>query len=69
VAHFTRNQDPIQRGAKVLADIVCTALLLTFAIVFFGFLGGLIAFVLLVAGRISIDYLAPGDDDAAGVVR
>jgi hypothetical protein len=39
------------------------------AIVFFGFLGGLVAFGLLVAGRISIDYLAPGEDDAAGVVR
>jgi hypothetical protein len=69
VAYFARNQDLIERRCKVLADIVCAAILLTFAIVFFGFAGGLVAFAALEAALLSVDYLVPNEGDAAGVVR
>jgi hypothetical protein len=69
VAYFGRNQDPLQRGAKILADIACAALLFTYAIVFFGFLGGLVAFVILEAALLSVDFLVPNEDDAHSVVR
>ena len=69
VAYFARNQDGLERGAKILADIACAALLLTFLIVFFGFLGGLAGFVVLEAALLSVDYLVPNEGDAHGVVR
>jgi hypothetical protein len=39
-------------------------LLCAFSIVFFGFLGGVIAFVLLEAALIGVDYLMPNPDDS-----
>jgi hypothetical protein len=69
MAYFSRTQDSLQRGAKIAADIVSGALLLTFAIVFFGFLGGILAWAILEAALISVDYLVPNEADAAGVVR
>jgi hypothetical protein len=41
----------------------------TFAIVFFGFLGGLAGFVVLEAALLSVDYLVPNEGDTHGVVR
>jgi hypothetical protein len=64
--YFTRSQDPIERGGKMAADIFCALLLLAFALVCFGRLGGLVAFLILEAGVIAIDYLVPSSDDAPG---
>jgi hypothetical protein len=65
--YFTRSQDSIERRGKVAADILCAALLLIFSIVFFGTLGGLLAWVVLEAALLSVDYLVPSsDDDAPG---
>jgi len=71
MAYFSKNQDGIERGGKIVADIVCAALLLTFSIVFFGLLGGVGAFALLEAALIGVDYLVPNaaDDASAAVVR
>ena len=66
--YFTRSQDSIERRGKVAADILSAALLLIFSIVFFGTLGGLLAWVVLEAALLSVDYLVPSsDDDAPGV--
>lgn len=70
MAYFSRGQDDIERGGKVLADIFSAALLLVFAVAFFGWLGGAVAFLILAAGLLGIEYALPSnDDDAAGVVR
>lgn len=68
VAYFSRNQDGIERGGKIAADIVCAVLLLAFSIVFFGPLGGVGAFVLLEAALIGVDYLVPNEGDTPGAV-
>ena len=49
MAYFSRGQDDIERGGKVLADIFSAALLLVFAVAFFGWLGGAVAFLILAA--------------------
>ena len=67
--YFTSQQDRSLRGCKVLADIFCAALLAAFAIAFFGWLGGLLAFAILETCLLAVDWLVPSDDDAAGVVR
>ncbi|MBR0845516.1 hypothetical protein JQ607_35460 [Bradyrhizobium liaoningense] len=67
--YFTSKQDQAERTFKVLADVFCAILLVTFSIVFFGWLGGLAAFVVVEAGLLAIDWLLPSEDDAAGVVR
>jgi zinc transporter ZupT len=70
MAYFSRGQDGIERVGKILADVFSAALLLAFAVAFFGWLGGAIAFVILEAGLLAIEYVLPGDEaDAAGVVR
>ncbi len=69
MSYFTARQDQSDRTSKVLADVFCALLLGTFSIVFFGLLGGLVAFVLLEICLLSLDWMMPGDDDAAGVVR
>jgi len=43
MAYFPRNMRSIERGSKLLADILVALLLLTFSIVYFGVLGGVIA--------------------------
>jgi hypothetical protein len=65
MAYFPRNMRSIERGAKVLADILVALLVLVFSIVFFGTLGGLAAFIILEAALLGVDHLMP-DDDAAG---
>jgi hypothetical protein len=69
MAYFSSKQDRIERGGKVAADIACAVLLLGFAVVFFGWIGGTLAFLVLEAALIGVDYLVPDGDDAAGVVR
>ncbi|MCA1466382.1 hypothetical protein I6F09_00605 [Bradyrhizobium sp. IC3195] len=53
----------------MLADLFCALLLGTFAVVFFGWLGGLAALVIIEACLVGLDWLIPSTDDAAGVVR
>ncbi|WBL75609.1 hypothetical protein I3J27_21490 [Bradyrhizobium xenonodulans] len=67
--YFTSKQTRDIRICKVLADVFCALLLLTFSIVFFGWLGGLIAFIIAEAGLLAVDWLVPSEDDAAAVVR
>jgi hypothetical protein len=69
MAYFPRKMNSIERGCKVLADVLVALLLLVFAIVFFGSLGGLTAFILLEAALLSVDYLVPDDDVSAGAVK
>lgn len=70
MAYFSRGQDAIERGGKILADVFSAALLWTFAVAFFGWLGGTVAFVILAAGLLAVDYVLPDkNDDAAAVVR
>ncbi|WOH48368.1 hypothetical protein [Bradyrhizobium sp. sBnM-33] len=70
MAYFSRGQDAIERSGKILADVVSALLLLAFAIAFFGWLGGAVAFLILEGGLLAVEYVLPGDDgDAAGVVR
>jgi hypothetical protein len=66
--YFTRAQSRAERRSKVFADTVVGALLLIFSIAFFGTLGGLLAWVILEAALLSVDYLVPSsDDDTPGV--
>jgi hypothetical protein len=67
--YFTRAQDRIDRGGKIAADVFCALLLLAFAVVCFGPVGGLIAFVVLEAGLLVIDHIVPSSDDAGAAVR
>jgi hypothetical protein len=66
MSYFSRNDDAAQRGGKVAADIACALLLCAFSLVFFGFIGGVIAFVILEAALIGVDYLMPNPDDSPG---
>jgi hypothetical protein len=67
--YSTAGQTRTERNGKVLADIFCALLLATFSIVFFGWLGGLVAFVVVEACLLAVDWLVPSKDDAAGIVR
>ncbi|MCK1353481.1 hypothetical protein [Bradyrhizobium sp. CW7] len=67
--YSTADQTPRERNGKVLADIFCALLLATFSIVFFGWLGGLAAFIVVEGCLLAIDWVVPSKDDAAGVVR
>jgi hypothetical protein len=64
--YFTRDQSRIDRGGKVLADIAAGVLLLTFSVVFFGPMGGALAFLILEAALIGVDYVVPSSDDGPG---
>ena len=66
MSYFSRNDDAVQRGGKVAADIACALLLCAFSLVFFGLFGGVIAFVLLESALIGVDYLMPNPDDSGG---
>lgn len=68
MAYFSKNQDGIERGGKIVADIACAGLLAGFSIVFFGLLGGVVAFIILEAALIGVDYLVPNEGDAPGAV-
>lgn len=67
--YFTSDQTRDIRTAKVLADVFCALMLATFSIVFFGWLGGLAAFVVIEGCLLSVDWLVPSKDDAAAIVR
>ena len=66
MGYFSPTDDAAQRGGKVAADILCAVLLLAFSIVFFGYLGGTIAFIVLESALIGVDYLMPTEADSRG---
>lgn len=53
----------------MLADAFCAIMLATFAIVFFGWLQGLFAFLVLEGFLLAVEWMVPSEEDAAGVVR
>jgi hypothetical protein len=65
LAYFSENNDRIDRGGKILADIFCAAIILLFAITFFGVLGGLLGFIILEGALLAVDYVVPHRDDAS----
>ena len=67
--YFTSDQTRDIRTAKVLADVFIALMLATFSIAFFGWLGGLAAFIVTEVCLLSVDWLVPSKDDAAAVVR
>jgi hypothetical protein len=69
MAYFSTKQDGLERACKILADIFCALLISMFSVVSFGLLGGLLAFIILEAALLSIDYLVPNADDARAAVR
>ena len=66
MAYFSGTDDAAQRGGKIAADIACAVMLLAFSTVFFGYLGGVIAFLLLEFALIGVDYLMPTEADSRG---
>jgi hypothetical protein len=66
--YFTQDQPRDERACKVFADIFVGVLLLIFSVVFFGPLGGVLAFLILEAALIGVDYMVPSTDDAPGNV-
>ena len=65
--YFTRSQDRIDRGGKMVADVFCALLLLALGIACFGLLYGLLAFVILEGALLAVDYVVPSSDDESGV--
>jgi hypothetical protein len=63
MAYFTRKQDSIERGGKVLADIFCALLIATFSFAFFGIAGGALAFLITEGILLGVDYVVPSQDD------
>ena len=68
MTYVSSNQDEIERVGKVVADVFCALILGVFAIVFFGLLGGMVAFIILEAALLAVDYLVPNEDDSPGAV-
>ncbi len=68
MAYFPRKMNNIERSLKVVADVLVALLLLVFAIVYFGVLGGLVGFIILESALLAIDYLVP-DADAGTAIR
>jgi len=69
MAYFSKNQDRINRGGKIVADIYCALLLLAFSIAFFGWLGGVVAFIILEGALLAVDFLVPNDEyNESGVI-
>ncbi len=66
MAYFSKKQDGIDRGGKLVADIFCAVFLATMAVASFGWLGGLAAFIVLEAALLTVDYVVPGEDGAGG---
>lgn len=64
--YFTKDQPRKERAGKVVADVVVAVLLLSLSVVFFGPVGGGVAFVILESALLSVDYLVPSTDDAPG---
>jgi len=52
-----------------VADIYCALLLLAFSIAFFGWLGGVVAFIILEGALLAVDFLVPNDEyNESGVI-
>ena len=68
MAYFYDNQDSTDRGGKIAAEIFCALLLGAFCIGFFGLMGGLVAFIVLEAALVGVDFLVPDEDAALGPV-
>lgn len=69
MAYFSKNQDGIDRGGKIVGDIYCALLLALFSIAFFGLLGGLVAFIILEGALLAVDFLVPNEEyDASGKI-
>jgi hypothetical protein len=66
MAYFPRKMDNIERSSKIVADVFVALFLLAFSIVFFGVFGGLVAFAILEAALLAVDYLVPDADDVSG---
>ena len=71
MGYFSKNQDRINRGGKIVADIYCALLLAAFAIAFFGWLGGVVAFIILEGALLAVDFLVPNDEynESGAIVR
>src|SRR5450759_4943669 len=67
MAYFPRRMNSIERACKIVADIFVALLIIAFSVAFFGPLGGLIAFIILEAALLAVDYLVPDADDPASV--
>ena len=68
MAYFHKKQDGFDRAGKIIADVFIALLILTFAIAFFGMLGGLLAFVVLEGALLTVDFVVPNEHDSSGAV-
>ncbi len=68
MAYFHKKQDGFDRGGKIIADVFIALLILTFAIAFFGMLGGLLAFVVLEGALLTVDFVVPNEHDSSGAI-
>ena len=60
--------DRLAHDGKIVADIFCAAIILVFAVAFFGMLGGSLAFIILEGALLAVDYVVPHQDDVSGAV-
>ncbi|MCK1521934.1 hypothetical protein [Bradyrhizobium sp. 17] len=68
MAYFYGNQDRIDRRGKIVADIFCAVLLAIMSVAFFGVLGGIIAFLILEAAIVGVDFVVPDEHASSGAV-
>jgi hypothetical protein len=68
MAYFHKKQDGFDRAGKIIADVFIALLILTFAIAFFGMLGGLLAFVVLEGALLTVDFVVPNEHDSSGAI-
>lgn len=67
--YVSSQQDQLERNAKIVADIFCAAMLLAFSIVFFGLIGGIVAFAVVESCLLAVDWLVPSDEPVGTAVR
>lgn len=68
MAYFYSNQDRIDRSGKIVAEIFCAVLLAIMSVAFFGFLGGIVAFLILEAAIVGVDFVVPDEHAGSGSV-
>jgi hypothetical protein len=68
MAYFYGNQDRVDRRGKIVADIFCAVLLAIMSVAFFGFLGGIAAFLILEAAIVGVDFVVPDEHAGSGAV-
>jgi hypothetical protein len=68
MAYFYNNQDTIERGCKIAAEIFCALILLTFSVAFFGWMGGVVAFLIVEAALVGVDFVVPDEHVGSGAV-